>query len=82
MDCCRGHIAVAICPRDASPHRIRRPVRANPVSGRGMMKIASLPVATVFLAGGEHVNAARPPRASALPSAIAPSYLWTHAFLI
>jgi hypothetical protein len=47
-----------------------------------MVKIASLPAATVFLAGGEHVDARPTSRAGALSSAITPPYLLTHAFLI
>lgn len=57
-------------------------MRATPVSGRGMVKIGSLPVATVFLAGGERVDACSTSERGALPSAITPPYLLTHAFLI
>jgi hypothetical protein len=47
-----------------------------------MAKIASLPEAAMFLASGEHVDARSISGAGALPPAITPSYLLTHAFLI
>jgi len=47
-----------------------------------MVKITSLPMAAVFLAGGERVDGRSNPRVGALPSAITPPYLLTHAFLI
>jgi hypothetical protein len=47
-----------------------------------MEKVVSLPVAAVFLAGGEHVDGRSSSRTGMLPSAIAPPYLLTHAFLI
>ena len=47
-----------------------------------MVKITSLPMAAVFLAGGERVDGRSNHSVGALPSAIAPPYLLTHAFLI
>ena len=81
-DCCRlGHCCCDMSARP-QPASNPRPLRAAPVSGRGAVKIASLPVAAEFLAGGEHVDARPTSRVGALPFAITPPYLLTHAFLI
>jgi hypothetical protein len=47
-----------------------------------MVKISSLPAATVFLAGGDLADISPVSGTGALPSAIAPPYLLTRAFLI
>ena len=81
-DCCRlGHCCCDMSAR-SEPASNPKPLRATQVPGRGMVRIASLPVAAVFLAGGERVDGRSNPRVGVLPSAITPPYLLTHAFLI
>ena len=83
VDCCRpGHCCCDMSARSHQPESNPGPLRATPVSGRGMVKIASQPVAAGFLVGGERVDSRSNPGAGALPSAITPPYLLTHAFLI
>jgi len=80
--CCRaGHCCCDMTAR-SRPATDPRPARTTAVPGRGVVKIASLPVATLFWADGQGADIGPTSRAAVLTSAIAPPYLITHAFLI
>ncbi|HUJ72900.1 MAG TPA: hypothetical protein VLZ30_11705 [Verrucomicrobiae bacterium] len=81
-DCCRPAHCCCNFSAPSQPPSNPKPLRPATNSGRGMAKIASLPAANVFLASGERADARSVSGAGARPSAITPSYLLTHAFLI
>ena len=81
-DCCRPSHCCCNFSAPSQPASNPKPLRTATISARGLAKIASLPGATVFLASGERVDARSTLGVGALPSAITPSYLVTHAFLI
>ncbi len=82
MNCCTPTHCHCNLSAPVQPAPNSLPARATTVNGHEIVKVASLPVDAMFLAGGEYFNVRSAARADiSLPSA-ADSYLLTHAFLI
>jgi hypothetical protein len=82
MDCCRTTHCHCDVSAPSQPVPNPMPVRTTTMTGRDMVKIASMPMAVAFLSHGEHFVPRSTARADASLSAIATPYLLTHAFLI
>jgi len=82
MNCCGATHCHCCLSAPAQPVPNSLPTHATTSTGHEIVKVASLPVDAMFLAGGEYLNLRPTARAdTSMPSA-AGSYLLTHSFLI
>jgi hypothetical protein len=82
MNCCTpAHCHCNLsAPIQPAPNSL--PARATTINGHEIVKVASLPVDAMFLAGGEYLTVRSTAKADTSPRSAADSYLLTHAFLI
>ena len=80
MACCQP--THCCCDLSAPVQPAPNPTPARATTGHNVVKVVSLPVDAMFLAGGEHLTARSTARANTSTPTAAGSYLLTHAFLI